>query len=69
LHYKPKITLGRNSEYETDYFSDFFEGAEVLNGKLKKYKKYAFINKENTETNNVLFRGIKFNLYKVLEKK
>ena len=65
---KESFELNTYLSNETDYFSDFFEGAEVLNGKLKKYKKYAFINKENTETNNVLFRGIKFNLYKVLEK-
>lgn len=51
---------------DKDYFTDFFEGEEVMNNKLNRYKKYSIINEFDSETNNTLFRGIKFKFFNVL---
>jgi hypothetical protein len=49
-----------------DYFKNFFEGTELLNNNLFNYKKYSIINKKDLETNNTLFRGLKFKFYNTL---
>jgi hypothetical protein len=63
---KTNFNLEQYISSNEDYFTNFFEGVETYDSdKLKKYKKYSIIlRSDNIVTNQTLFRGIKFNIFK-----